>query len=74
MKQSPQKDLGDPEDSVSPFPFPEPYKFTVTCCSEAEYLVGPTCLITRGGALTWAWLGTQTDPLNATSQQMWVLG
>lgn len=42
MKQSPQKDLGDPEDSISSLPFPEPYKFIVTCCSETEYLVGST--------------------------------
>lgn len=28
MKQSPQKDLGDPEDSISSLPFPEAYKFT----------------------------------------------
>lgn len=46
MEQTPQKEVGGPEDFVFSFPFPDPHKFIVMSCSEAEYLVGSKHLIT----------------------------
>lgn len=73
MEQTPQREVGGPEDFVFSSPFPDPHEFTVMSCAEAEYLVGSkrliTCVGVRGSHLDMTRDSTGLTRCNITADE-----